>query len=150
MTSKPVAFLLADLGVTQSHSRPHVSNDNPFSEAQFKTLKYRPDFPKQFGSLEAARDHCQRFFTWYNDVHRHGGLGLHMASTRHLTFTTGVPAPYVSNAPSSCPLPTTRTQNGSSTSRPCHRKPPRTRGLTRPKRRRQSLSKSCAPVPHPG
>ena len=83
MTSKPVAFLLADLGVTQSHSRPHVSNDNPFSEAQFKTLKYRPDFPKQFGSLEAARDHCQRFFTWYNDVHRHGGLGLHTPSDVH-------------------------------------------------------------------
>jgi len=83
MTSKPVAFLLADLGVTQSHSRPHVSNDNPFSEAQFKTLKYRPDFPKQFGSIEAARAHCQRFFTWYNDVHRHGGLGLHTPADVH-------------------------------------------------------------------
>ncbi len=58
MTSKPVAFLLADLGVTQSHSRPHVSDDNPFSEAQFKTLKYRPDFPTRFGSIEAARLHC--------------------------------------------------------------------------------------------
>ena len=83
MTSKPVAFLLADLGVTQSHSRPHVSNDNPFSEAAFKTLKYRPDFPKQFGSIEAARAHCQRFFTWYNNVHRHGGLGLHTPSDVH-------------------------------------------------------------------
>jgi putative transposase len=51
-----------------------VSNDNPFSEAQFKTLKYRPDLPKQFGSTEAAKAYCQRFFTWYNDVHRHGGL----------------------------------------------------------------------------
>ena len=61
MTSKPVAFLLADLGVTQSHSRPHVSNDNPYSEAQFKTLKYRPDFPGQFASIEAARAHCQVF-----------------------------------------------------------------------------------------
>jgi putative transposase len=59
MTSKPVAFLLADLGVTQSHSRPHVSADNPFSEAQFKTLKYRPDFPDRFNSIEAARRHCQ-------------------------------------------------------------------------------------------
>jgi putative transposase len=83
MTSKPVAFLLADLGVTQSHSRPHVSNDNPFSEAQFKTLKYRPDFPRQFDSIEAARAHCQRFFVWYNDVHRHGGLGLHTPSDVH-------------------------------------------------------------------
>ena len=62
MTSKPVAFLLADLGITQSHSRPHVSDDNPFSEAQFKTLKYRPGFPGRFGSIEAARLHCQRFF----------------------------------------------------------------------------------------
>ena len=64
MTSKPVALLLADLGVTQSHSRPHVSNDNPYSEAQFKTLKYRPAFPARFPSLQAARAHCQDFFPW--------------------------------------------------------------------------------------
>jgi putative transposase len=83
MTSKPVAFLLADLGVTQSHSRPHVSDDNPFSEAQFKTLKYRPDFPARFPSIEAARAHCQRFFTWYNKVHRHSGLGLHTPTDVH-------------------------------------------------------------------
>src|SRR5664280_3830759 len=75
MTSKPVAFLLADLGVVQSHSRPHVSNDNPFSEAQFKTLKYRPDFPARFATIEAARAHCETFFPWYNDEHRHSGLG---------------------------------------------------------------------------
>lgn len=61
----------------------HVSNDNPFSEAQFKTLKYRPDFPRQFDSIEAARAHCQRFFVWYNNVHRHGGLGLHTPSDVH-------------------------------------------------------------------
>lgn len=83
MTSKPVAFLLADLGVTQSHSRPHVSNDNPFSEAQFKTLKYRPDFPGRFGSIEDARRHCQDFFGWYNDEHRHTGLGLHTPADVH-------------------------------------------------------------------
>jgi putative transposase len=83
MTSKPVALLLADLGVTQSHSRPHVSNDNPYSEAQFKTLKYRPAFPARFGSLEAARAHCQEFFRWYNNDHRHGGLGLHTAADIH-------------------------------------------------------------------
>lgn len=83
MTSKPVAFLLADLGVTQSHSRPHVSDDNPFSEAQFKTLKYRPDFPERFGSIEAARLHCQAFFAWYNDEHRHTGLGLHTPADVH-------------------------------------------------------------------
>jgi putative transposase len=83
MTSKPVAFLLADLGVTQSHSRPHVSNDNPFSEAQFKTLKYRPDFPARFDSIQAARAHCQRFFLWYNQHHRHSGLGLHTPADVH-------------------------------------------------------------------
>jgi putative transposase len=83
MTSKPVAFLLADLGVTQSHSRPHVSNDNPYSEAQFKTLKYRPGFPARFPSIEAARAHCQDFFPWYNDHHHHGGLGLHTAADVH-------------------------------------------------------------------
>ena len=83
MTSKPVALLLADLGVTQSHSRPHVSNDNPFSESQFKTFKYRPDFPRRFDSIEAARAHCQDFFGWYNNEHRHGGLGLHTAADVH-------------------------------------------------------------------
>jgi putative transposase len=83
MTSKPVALLLADLGVTQSHSRPHVSNDNPYSEAPFKTLKYRPGFPARFGSIEAARAHCQDFFPWYNNEHRHGGLGLHTAADVH-------------------------------------------------------------------
>jgi putative transposase len=76
MTSKPVAFLLADLGVTKTHSRPHVSNDNPFSEAQFKTLKYRPDFPERFGAIQDARAHCHVFFPWYNTEHRHTGLGL--------------------------------------------------------------------------
>ena len=83
MTSKPVAFLLAGLGVIQSHSRPHVSNDNPFSEAQFKTLKYRPGFPARFASIEAARAHCQEFFPWYNTGHRHSGLGLHTAADVH-------------------------------------------------------------------
>ena len=69
MTSKPVALLLADLGVTKSHSRPHVSNDNPFSESQFKTMKYRPDFPDRFGSLEHGRSFCADFFPWYNTKH---------------------------------------------------------------------------------
>lgn len=76
MTSKPVAFLLADLGVTKTHSRPHVSDDNPFSESQFKTLKYRPDFPDRFGSLLDARSFCRDFFPWYNTEHHHSGLGL--------------------------------------------------------------------------
>jgi putative transposase len=77
MASKPVAFLLADLGVTKTHSRPHTSNDNPYSEAQFKTLKYRPNFPERFGSLADARAFCQRFFTWYNTEHYHSGIGYH-------------------------------------------------------------------------
>jgi putative transposase len=76
MTSKPVALLLADLGVTKTHTRPHVSNDNPFSEAQFKTLKYRPAFPERFGSIQDARAHCHVFFPWYNAEHHHSGIGL--------------------------------------------------------------------------
>ena len=76
MTSKSVAFLLADLGITKTHSRPHVSNDNPFSEAQFKTLKYRPAFPDRFGSIQDARAHGHVFFPWYNNEHHHSGLGL--------------------------------------------------------------------------
>jgi putative transposase len=76
MTSKPVALLLADLGVTKTHSRPHVSNDNPFSESAFKTLKYRPGFPDRFGGLEDTRAYCGPFFDWYNNDHRHGSLGL--------------------------------------------------------------------------
>ena len=73
MTSKDVALLLADLGVTRTHSRPRVSNDNPYSEAHFKTLKYRPEFPERFGSIEDARAYCRAFFTWYNRHHRHSG-----------------------------------------------------------------------------
>src|SRR5712692_5316755 len=84
MTSKPVALLLADLGVTKTHSRPHVSNDNPFSEAQFKTLKYRPEFPERFGSIVDARGFCQRFFPWYNTEHHHAGIGLLTPEDVHL------------------------------------------------------------------
>ena len=83
MTSKVVAFLYADLGVTKSHSRPYTSNDNPFSESHFRTLKYRPDFPARFGSIEDARAHCRAFFDWYNREHRHSGLGLMTPDTVH-------------------------------------------------------------------
>ena len=83
MASKPVAFLLADLGVTKTHSRPHVSNDNPYSEAQFKTLKYRPDFPQRFGSTQDARAFCKTFMTWYNTDHRHSGIGYHTPHDVH-------------------------------------------------------------------
>ena len=76
MTSKPVAFLMADLDITKTHSRPHVSDDNPYSESHFRTLKYRPGFPERFGSLQDSRGFSQEFFAWYNEEHRHSGLGL--------------------------------------------------------------------------
>jgi len=76
MTSKAVAHLLVDLGVTKTHSRPYVSNDNPYSEAQFKTLKYCPTFPDRFGCIEDARTFCRSFFAWYNQEHKHSGIGL--------------------------------------------------------------------------
>ena len=76
MKSKPVAFLMADMGITKSHSRPYVSNDNPYSESQFKTLKYRPEFPERFGAIFDARLFCQTFFRWYNSEHYHSGIGF--------------------------------------------------------------------------
>ena len=76
MTAKATAFLLADLGVTKSHSRPYTSNDNPFSESHFKTLKYQPQFPKRFGCKEDAKTFCRHFFNWYNNDHHHLGIGL--------------------------------------------------------------------------
>jgi putative transposase len=83
MTSKSVAQLLADLGVTKTHSRPHVSNDNPYSESQVGTLKYRPGFPAQFGSLADARAWARPFFQWYNHEHHHSGIGLLTPATVH-------------------------------------------------------------------
>ncbi|MCA1678312.1 MAG: IS3 family transposase [Actinobacteria bacterium] len=83
MTSKPVAMLLSDLGVTKTHSRPYTSTDNPYSEAQFKTLKYRPGFPQRFDSIEHARAFCREFFDWYNHQHRHSGIGLMTPATVH-------------------------------------------------------------------
>jgi putative transposase len=83
MTSKPVAALLADLGIARSHSRPHVSNDNPYSEAAFKTLKYCPAFPARFGSIEDARAFCEQFFNYYNHHHRHSGIALHTPASVH-------------------------------------------------------------------
>jgi len=92
MKSKVVAMLLADLGVTKTHSRPHTSNDNPFSESQFKTLKYRPEFPKRFGSIQDARAFCRTFFQWYNTEHHHSGLALltpEMVHTGQASEVTG-------------------------------------------------------------
>jgi putative transposase len=96
MRSKSVAQLLVDLDVTKTHGRPHVSDDNPYSEAHFKTLKYRPDFPARFGSIEDARAHCREFFQWYNTEHRHSGIALmppdavHYGRSAMLTEQRGV------------------------------------------------------------
>jgi putative transposase len=83
MRSKPVAFLLADLSITKTHSRPYTSNDNPYSESQFRTMKYRPEFPDRFGCIQDARAFCQQFFAWYNDQHRHSGIGMMTPSMVH-------------------------------------------------------------------
>jgi putative transposase len=83
MTSRPVSEMMIDLGVRRSHSRPRCSNDNPYSEAQFKTLKYVPDFPDRFGSLADARVFCEAFFTAYNHEHRHSGIGMHTPASVH-------------------------------------------------------------------
>ena len=121
MASKSVAFLLADLGVTKSHSRPHTSNDNPFSESQFKTLKYRPEFPERFGSHEDARTFCTWFFGWYNEEHRHSGIAFHTPADVHYgraelvqaqrasvlaTAYAAHPERFVSKPPTPLPLPT--------------------------------------------
>jgi putative transposase len=122
MASRTVAELLADLGVTKSHSRPRCSNDNPFSEAQYKTLKYRPDFPDRFASIQDARAHCHTFFAWYNHDHRHSGIGYHTPADVHYghalavraaradTLTaayTRTPERFVRKHPEPPPLPTT-------------------------------------------
>jgi putative transposase len=83
MKSAVVAQLLADLGVIKTHSRPHVSNDNPFSESAFKTLKYRPDFPERFSTIEEARMFCQDFYRWYNHEHRHSGIAMLTPASVH-------------------------------------------------------------------
>jgi putative transposase len=120
MTSKPVAYLLADLGVTKTVSRPHVSDDNPYSEAQFKTLKYRPDFPERFGSIFDARAFCRRFFGWYNSEHRHSGIAMLTPLSVHAGLAAKVleqrqhvltrayeqhPERFVRSAPRPLPLP---------------------------------------------
>jgi putative transposase len=83
MKSKVVAQLLSDLGITKTHSRPNVSNDNPFSESQFKTMKYRPEYPSRFGSIQDARAFAVDFFYWYNEEHHHSGIALYTPSDVH-------------------------------------------------------------------
>ena len=121
MRAKPVAFLMADLSVTKTHSRPYVSDDNPYSESQFKTLKYRPDFPDRFGCIQDSRAFCQEFFAWYNDAHRHSGIGMLTPAMVHFGQAPGVlaqrqtvldaaylahPERFVRKAPSAGNLPT--------------------------------------------
>jgi len=121
MRSKPVALLLADLGVTKTHSRPHVSNDNPFSEAQFRTLKYCPQFPDRFGSIADGRAFCHTFFRWYNHDHHHSGLGFLTPTVVHFGQAPAVrahrevvlaaaylahPERFVNGAPQPADLPT--------------------------------------------
>ena len=83
MASEPVAFSLADPGVARSHSRPHVPDDDPYSEAHFKTLEYRPEFPERFGSNESAHAFCARFFARYDEDHRRSGVGFHTPADVH-------------------------------------------------------------------
>jgi putative transposase len=90
MRSKPVALLLADLSVTKTHSRPYTSNDNPYSESQFRTMKYRPEFPDRFGCIQDSRAFCQTFFPWYNDQHRHSGIGMMTPASVHYGLATAV------------------------------------------------------------
>ena len=134
--SKPVAFLLADLGVTKTHSRPYTSTDNPYSEANFKTLKYRPEFPDRFDNIEHARAHCRQFFRWYNHEHRHSGIGLMTPAAVHHGQAPGSTPP----EPRCSTPPTRATPSGSSASpppRPSYRPP---RGSTSQRRyRRRSL-----------
>jgi putative transposase len=121
MTSKPVAFLMADLGVTKTHSRPYVSDDNPYSESQFRTMKYRPEFPNRFGCIQDSRAFCQQFFHWYNQEHRHSGIGLLTPAMVHFGETQNVlahrqavldtayqahPDRFVRRPPKPLPLPT--------------------------------------------
>lgn len=92
MTSNPVVELLVFLGIGRTHSRPHVSNDNPFSESQFKTLKYCPAFPERFGCIEDARAFCETFVAYYNHEHRHSGIGYHTPASVHYGTATEVRA----------------------------------------------------------
>jgi putative transposase len=118
MTSKPVAILLAELGGTRTHSRPHVSNDNPYSEAAFKTLKYCPAFPSRFGSIQDARAFCDEFFEYYNHHHRHSGIALHTPASVHFGTAIGIQA---ARGPPSTP-PTAPTHSGSATAGRPHQK----------------------------
>ncbi len=142
MASKPVAFLLADLGVTKSHSRPHTSNDNPFSEAQFKTLKYRPDFPQTFGSLQDARAFCARFYRWYNHNHHHSGIGMHTPSDVHHGHAAVVRAARAATLSAAYAA----TPTGSSASTPNRRACPARPRSTDPNQQTQRINQKTDPT----
>lgn len=135
MRSKPVAFLLADLGVTKTHSRPYTCADNPYSEAQFKTFKYRPEFPDRFGPIVEARDFGRVFFDWYNHEHRHSGIGMMTPANTHYDRAQEVrdrrarvlaaayaahPERFVSGAPQPAKLPTAAWINRPNTEEDAH------------------------------
>ena len=133
MKAKATAFLLADLGVTRSHNRPHTSNDNPFSESAFKTLKYQPRFPKRFGCIEDARSFCRDFFTWYNRDHRHAGIGLMTPNQVHYGQVDAVHAAARSRSTGR----SRKTRNVSSKNRPFPPPNQRRHGSTRRRRKRR-------------
>jgi putative transposase len=135
MRSKPVAFLLAELGITKTHSRPYTSTDNPYSEAHFKTLKYRPGFPARFDSIEHARAFCRAFMGWYNHQHRHSGIGLMTPAAVHYgqapqlqaararvldTAYRAHPERFVRKPPRPLPLPTAAWINKPDTNQTTH------------------------------
>ena len=137
MKAKSTALLLADLGVTRSHSRPHTSNDNPFSESQFKNLKYQPQFPKRFGCIEDARGFSRNYFGWYNEDHHHVGIGLR----RPIRCTTARSMPSTPPVRALSTAPAANTRSASST-----RRPPRRPNRLRP----GSIHPSCFSGPaHP-
>ena len=125
MTSNTVAGLYARLGIDQSHSRPHVSNDNPYSEANFKTLKYCPAFPGEFGSIEDVNVFCRDFFWYYNNEHRHSGIAMHTPATVH--DGSGSPSKPAAPPPST---PPTEPTPGGSTAAPGRARCLPTRGST--------------------
>ena len=137
MRCKPVAFLLADLSVTKTHSRPYTSNDNPFSESQFRTMKYRPEFPDRFGSIQDSRAFCHTFFPWYNDDHRHSGIGMMTPAMVHY----GLAAASAKTVNSFSTPPTRLILNASSAGRQSRCRFPRRSGSTNHKTQTPILTK---------
>lgn len=146
MTAKPFVFLMADLGVTSSYSRPHTSNDNPYSESHFRTVKYLPDFPRSFGSYEDAHAFCSRFFAWYCHDHRHSGIGYHTPTDVHFGRAEAIRdqrAVVLDRAYG-------RTLSASCASRPNLRRFLRSRGSTSRRRCHSWHSDSRRNLPHKG